>query len=475
MSQDSSIRLEVPLDTEVLRNNRDLLTKSVWDLNEGVTIYLDARRREWRKRLGLPAGTKVRWDCVRTVDVQELSCMLTPIRYRVTFGDGCWRDRKGRRHYFGVDKHLPGLDLRRKVTTTAMRTAVLLAILSCVGLRSLVWLLNEVFHLETSRSALDRWLTETSSKLPDAKGMAQQLHRDKPITEANLDEIFPKAWARGCVVVVRDEHGRIVATEEVAKRSTENIVAFLEKLKSWGLEFSAFYVDGCRAYRNAIREVFPKATIQYDYFHVIQNIWRHIWRTMVVHRKELRQRAKIDPNTKESKRLKLLAKMLWKRRGLLFKSEDRMTEEERQQLREMLAADLQATIVRRFIDKVWGIFRNSKDQEGANRRLKELGQRPEVQDGTGFAKSFKFLKGRFGDMITFLKVDGIRRNSLAETGMRCLRRLERGHDGFRSSAGRDKYLRLYQAIRYCGWSVHRKDGLLTLNELVPPAGQMAAA
>ena len=55
-------------------------------------------------------------------------------------------------------------------------------------------------------------------------------------------------------------------------------------------------------------------------------------------------------------------------------------------------------------------------------------------------------------MITFLRVPGVRRNSLAETGMRTLRRLEQGHDGFRSADTRDAYVRLFQAIRYCGWS-----------------------
>ena len=61
-------------------------------------------------------------------------------------------------------------------------------------------------------------------------------------------------------------------------------------------------------------------------------------------------------------------------------------------------------------------------------------------------------------MITFLRVEGVRRNSLAETGMRTLRRLEQGHDGFRSAQTRDAYVRLFQAIRYCGWAVHRNDG-----------------
>ena len=68
-------------------------------------------------------------------------------------------------------------------------------------------------------------------------------------------------------------------------------------------------------------------------------------------------------------------------------------------------------------------------------------------------------------MITFIRVDGVKRNSLAETGMRTVRRLEQGHDGFRTPEGRDRYVRLFQAIRYFGWDVQRRDGSLGL-----PAG-----
>ena len=45
--------------------------------------------------------------------------------------------------------------------------------------------------------------------------------------------------------------------------------------------------------------------------------------------------------------------------------------------------------------------------------------------------------------------------TLAESGMRVLRRLEVEHDGFRSKEGRENCLRIYQAVKYLGWSVHR--------------------
>ncbi len=136
--------------------------------------------------------------------------------------------------------------------------------------------------------------------------------------------------------------------------------------------------------------------------------------------------------------------------------------EERAELRDLMAADPPVARLRGFLDKVWGIFRSSKNELGARERLGRLARRPEVQPGTRFEKAVSFLTARFDDMIAFLRVSGLKRNSLAESGIRCLRRLEQGHDGFRGPAGRDAYVRLYQAIRYCRFAGYRADGSLAL-------------
>jgi hypothetical protein len=101
-----------------------------------------------------------------------------------------------------------------------------------------------------------------------------------------------------------------------------------------------------------------------------------------------------------------------------------------------------------------------------------LQQRDEVtrDPDSPFAQAVAFLEERFEDMIAFLRYPGVQRNSLAESGIRVLRRLEQGRDGFRGDKGRENYLRLYQAIKYCGWSVYRLDGQLNL----PSAAARAA-
>lgn len=66
-----------------------------------------------------------------------------------------------------------------------------------------------------------------------------------------------------------------------------------------------------------------------------------------------------------------------------------------------------------------------------------------------------YLEEHYEWMTAYLRHEGVKRNSLAESGMRVLRRLEVNHDGFRSKTGRDNCLRIHQAVKYLGWSVHQ--------------------
>lgn len=451
----AAVSVTIPLETEVIREHEDLVTGTSGSAGTGIVVQLDVRRRNWTKTLGLPRGTQVHWADTRTVEIQELSGLAWKMRYELTYGDGWYTKKDGSRCYFALQPHLQGVDLVRRCTTVSIRAGVLLAVMAGIGLRAVSWLLQMLFHVEVTKSTLDRWIRECASQLPDAKGMAQALNGMHAICECHFDEIFAKGQRpKKCTMVLRDEHGRIFAIKEVDDRTDETVTAFLREVKSWGLDLQRFYVDGCEAYRNAIKVVFPSAAIQYDYFHVIQNIWKKLWRSVVARRKEIKSRSETVQTPAYSKKLLALAKEIWKNRWVFFKRDKNMTDEEKAKLQTLLEADCHLSKVRGFVTAVWSVFDDSTTEEQAREALRQLKMRPEVAPGTPFAKAVSFLEGRFDDMIAFLKFPGVKRNSLAETGIRCLRRLERGHDGFRGPDGLDRYLRIYQAIKYCGWSVH---------------------
>ena len=224
-----------------------------------------------------------------------------------------------------------------------------------------------------------------------------------------------------------------------------------------GLRFDAFYIDGCKAYYNAIRSVFGAAVaIQYDYFHIVQNAWRKLWTWAVKRRRQHKARSEQASTPWYKKKLAALAKSLWDNRYVLFKAEERMSEEEKQQLSRIIEADQQVGRLRSFLGGVWRIFEDSTDEQQARAALAALKQMPvDRLNSKPFEQVIDFLEENFEWMTAYLRHPGVKRNSLAESGMRVLRRLEIEHDGFRTPQGRENCLRIYQAVKYLGWTVHR--------------------
>lgn len=447
-----ALHVTVPVSTEVIEANPDCAISGGYE--EGVLmITIDTRQQNTHQRLGLGTKTTLHWGKEHSCEVQELSALAWPIRYRVLTREGYYV-KDGQRSHFTTAA--TGLDSRRAASEVLMRAAVLLVVIAGVGYRRAAWLLHHLFHVETSKSALQRWVEEIAASLPSADTMLKALNAKQPITEAHFDELFPRG-SEACVLVLKDEHGRLLATQEVNKRDAETVTPFLEWVKSLGLELKAFYIDGCTAYYKAIRTVFGRTVaIQYDYFHILQNVWRHLWKWAVARRRKLRARSQEVTTPWYKRKLAALAKSLWENRYLLFKADERMSEEEQQRLAEIVEAECQVGKLRAFLGGVWRIFEESKDEQEARAALAALKQLPvDRAHAEPFKKVLTFLEEHFEWMTAYLRHEGVKRNSLAESGMRVLRRLEVEHDGFRSEQGRSNCLRIYQAVKYLGWTVHR--------------------
>lgn len=456
-----ALEILVPISTEVIEDNPACVMGGTYK-DGALVIQIDARKHDHHQQLGLPPGTELHWGKEYTVEVQELSGLAWPLRYAVTTGEGWYLDAQRKRHYF--TPQVKGVNLHRKVSEVVMRAGVFLSIIAGVGCRRAAWLLEVLFHVGATKSAVDRWIDEVADRLPAAEVLIRELDKRQPITEGHLDELFPRGRKGMCEVVLRDEYGRIIATEEIAKRDEAHVQSFLERLKRLGLVIQTFYIDHCKAYRKAIRQVYPQARIQYDYFHIIQNIWKKVWDYFVAHRREVKRRSEQVTTPWYQAHLQALAKRLWERRHLLFKSDERMTPQEQEELMAILEDDRKIAKMRNFLRGVWHLFRESHSEEEARKALEELKRlKIEPKAAEVLKKVHAFLGEHFEEMITYLKVPGVRRNSLSEAGMRMLRRLEVEHDGFRSKKGRENCLKIYQAVKYLGWSVHHPPPLISVS------------
>lgn len=448
-----SVHVTVPITTEVIKLNPDCQISGEYE--EGrLVLTIDTRDQNHHERLGLGTKVPLYWGKQYSFEAQELSALLWPIGYRILVREGYYLNSEGQRVHFTTQA--TGVDARRKVSAVLMRAAVLLLVIAGMGYRRVAWLLAVLFHVETSKSALQRWVGEVASTLPSGDEIIGLLNAEQPIQEGHLDEIFPRGMNH-CVLVIKDEHGRILATEAVDKRDEASVKPFLRRLRELGVRFQTFYTDGCQAYYNAIRAVFgDNVTIQYDYFHIIQNAWRHLWRWAVAHRREINARGEQAATPWYKKKLEALADRLWKNRYLLFKAEQRMSEEEKEQLEAIVNADAKIGHLRAFLNGVWHLFNDSDDEQAARAALDALKAKDiDRKNPTPFHKVLRFLEDHFEWMTAFLREEGVKRNSLSETSMRTLRRLEIEHDGFRSETGREDFLRIYQAIKYLGWNVYQ--------------------
>src|SRR5215813_476043 len=449
--------VQLPVTTEVLDRNADLCPSGKAEDNK-IIIEFDTRKRDYHKIFKLKRGVKIYWINERAFDVQELSGFAWPIIYRITTADGYYLNEQGQRVYFTPE--VAGLSTQRKVSDVVMRLGVFLCIIVGLGARQASWLMRALFQVTVSKSAIDRWVDEVGASLPSEEEMIKLLDKEKPITQGHFDELFPLGTDK-CLVVLKDEHGRIVAAQEVAHRDEEHVKPFLERMKGLGLDLAAFYIDHWQAYANAIQAVYPEADIQLDYFHILQNIWRKVWDEFRTHRRDLKERGEAAQTKWYAEKLKRLAAELWKNRYLFFKSDENLTAKEKQTVQEVLRTQPEMSFLRGFLHKVWAIFEGSTTEAEAQAKLAELKQYAAHHENDGYTKSIAFLDDNFKNMTTFLRVPGVQRNSLAESGMRVLRRLERNHDGFRSEKGQQNALKIYQAVMYLDWSIHNPPNLAT--------------
>jgi transposase-like protein len=447
--------IQLPVTTEVLEKNADLRPSGKAE-DKKIIIEFDTRQRDYHKLFKLKRKVKIHWLNERCFEVQELSGFAWPIIYRLTTADGYYLNQQGERVYFTPE--MEGLSTKRKVSDVVLRLGVFLCVIAGLGTRQTSWLLRILFQVTVSKSALDRWIDEVADSLPSADEIVKLLHREKPITQGHFDEIFPLG-TNSCVLVLKDEHGRLVAAQEVKQRDEEHITPFLQRLRRLGLDLTTFYIDHCQAYVNAIGTVYPQAHIQFDYFHILQNIWRKVWGEFRAHRRDLKARSEAAETKWYAAKLKRLAAELWKQRYIFFTADEHLSAEEKKIMQQVLRTQPELSFLRGFLKKVWAIFEGPTTEAQAKIKLAELKRYAAFHEDDGYSKSISFLDDHFKNMTTFLRVPGVQRNSLAESGMRVLRRLERNHDGLRSDQGWQNALKIYQAVIYLGWSIHDPPNL----------------
>ena len=295
-------------------------------------------------------------------------------------------------------------------------------------------------------------MADIGTHLPTPEEMLQQLLALTPATECHLDGYYPLGTDH-CVMVIKDEHDRILITHEAASENGEEAKKFLQHVKDLGLNVTAAFSDYSQSFTEAIKAIGPRARFQADHFHTAKNIWGHLKKSLLSYRRQIKARGEAQQN----EACRALAEKLWQLRWSLLKKPSNLSAEEKQAIAELESED--EGFVHRFrniIRQLVNIFDHSHSATQARLRLQQLRKDIRAMEDQHLEKIPQFFDAHWDQALRYLRKKGMgkhRRGSNSESRMRLLRRLEKNHDGIRSAATRQHYIQIYQAIKYLSLDV----------------------
>src|SRR5512135_2543356 len=211
---------------------------------------------------------------------------------------------------------------------------------------------------------------------------------------------------------------RPVAFALVAANDQDHMRRFLKNLTTWGFDPRVVVTDGSNLYPGVLAELWPDAEHQLCVFHVIKDINKLILDAVRRMRAAMGRRGKAGRKKKRGRKgakskaaaarrgmtVKEKAHFVFKRRHLVVKRRENLTESERDDLQRMLNYLPELATLRRFADRIYWLFDTPKDfhQAGCRRAaivrdtaflaVPELVKAMEQIDGEKFAKLMAYLK-----------------------------------------------------------------------------------
>ena len=438
-----AVTVQMQFESAVTEMYQDTFVGS--SIENGTTIIqFDLRQRDVPHEVGGTSTLSWRKEAYY-VDIHELSTFHNPIKYRFILAQGYYLDGQNQRMYFTPE--IKGVSTAQHMSHSIIRLACYLAVVCGVSLRHIARIFSFLFLIPITKSSIKRWIDDIGLNLPNQETMLQQLLAITPATECHIDGYYPRG-TDNCVMVMKDEHDRILMTHEVGSENGVDARKFLQKLKDLGLNVTAAFADYSQSFTEAIKAVYPQARFQADHFHTVKNIWGHLKKALLSYRRQL----KASGEAKNDQDCIALAKKVWKLRWSLLKKPTNLSAEEKQAIAELESEE--EGFVRSFrsiIRQLVNLFDHSHSEAQAKLKLKQLRKDIRAVDDDHLEKILTFFDDHWEQALRYLRKKGMgkyRRGSNSESGMRLLRRLEKNHDGIRSAATRQHYIQLYQAIKY---------------------------
>jgi len=216
-----------------------------------------------------------------------------------------------------------------------------------------------------------------------------------------------------------------VAFALVAANDRDHMRRFLKNLKTWGLNPRVVVTDGSNLYPGVLAELWPDAAHQLCVFHVIKDINESILDAVRRLRTAMNRRGKAGRKKKRGRKgakskataarrgmsVKEKAHFVFKRRYLIVKRREKLTEAERSDLERMQEYLPELATLRRFADRLYWLFDAPKSYHQARCRrativrdaaflaVPELAKAMEQLAEEKFAKLMAYLNSPLGRRV----------------------------------------------------------------------------
>jgi len=217
---------------------------------------------------------------------------------------------------------------------------------------------------------------------------------------------------------------------------------FLQNLKNWGLAPKVVVTDGSNLYPSVLAELWPTADHQLCVFHVIKDINKLILDAVRRLRTAMSRRGKAGRKKRRGRKgarsraaagrgltVKEKAHFVFRRRHLIVKRRENLTEGERDDLTRMMEYLPELATLRRFADRIYWLFDTPKDAQQAGCRRSAIVREAAFQAAPELSRAMEQLgEEKFTKLTAYLKnplSQRVRTNNHVERTNRMIRFLEK--------------------------------------------------
>jgi hypothetical protein len=221
-------------------------------IENGTTIsQFDLRKLDWQGALGTTAPICWRQEPYPG-EMHALSAFHNPLKYRFIVAQGYDLHAQHQRVYF--TPAIKGVSPAQHMSHSMSRLACYLAVMCGVSFRHMAVIFASLFLIPITKSSRKSWIDDMGAHLPAPEEMLRQLLALTPATEWHMDGDYPLGTDH-CVMVVQDEHARILMTHEAASEQGDAARPFLQQRKDLSLKVTAAFSDDSQSFTAAIKAV----------------------------------------------------------------------------------------------------------------------------------------------------------------------------------------------------------------------------